>query len=124
MVTKQPLRKRAAGADALRRMAPHHRRAGSPIFHLRRRPSCCFQTPFPKAFVPAHTLYNTRRTPDASGTLHRTISKRSLQMHYPIAVAGLKRDLPLFPISDELQIAAFIMLGDQELTVAWRLGPP
>lgn len=39
-------------------------------------------------------------------------------MHYPIAVAGLKRDLPLFPISDELQIAAFIMLGDQELTVA------
>ena len=39
-------------------------------------------------------------------------------MHYPIEVAGLKRDLPLFPISDELQIAAFIMLGDQELTVA------
>lgn len=40
-------------------------------------------------------------------------------MHYPIEVAGLKRDLPLFPISDELQIAAFIMgLGDQALTVA------
>lgn len=39
-------------------------------------------------------------------------------MHYPIEVASLKRDLPLFPISDELQIAAFIMLGDQELTVA------
>ena len=44
-------------------------------------------------------------------------------MHYPIAVAGLKRDLPLFPISDELQIAAFIMLGDQELTVACASGP-
>lgn len=39
-------------------------------------------------------------------------------MHYPIKVAGLKRDLPLFPISDDLQIAAFILLGDQELTVA------
>ncbi len=39
-------------------------------------------------------------------------------MHYPIEVAGLKRDLPLFPINDALQIAAFIMLGDQELTVA------
>lgn len=39
-------------------------------------------------------------------------------MLYPIKVAGLKRDLPLFPIADDLQIAAFILLGDQELTVA------
>ena len=39
-------------------------------------------------------------------------------MHYPLQVAGVKRNLTLFPISDDLQIAAFILLGDQELTVA------
>lgn len=38
-------------------------------------------------------------------------------MFYPICVAGLKRSLPLFPIQENLSIAAFIMLGDQELTV-------
>ena len=38
-------------------------------------------------------------------------------MHYSLEVAGLKRELTLFPISDELQIAGFVMLGDQELTV-------
>lgn len=39
-------------------------------------------------------------------------------MFYPIEVAGLKRNLPLFPVSESLSIAAFILLGDQELTVA------
>lgn len=39
-------------------------------------------------------------------------------MHYEIEVAGQKRALPLFPINDDLQIAAFILLGDQALTVA------
>lgn len=43
---------------------------------------------------------------------------RSSHVHYPLHVAGLTRSLPLFPISDDLQIAAFILLGDQELTVA------
>ena len=38
-------------------------------------------------------------------------------MFYPIEVAGLKRQLPMFPIADDLYIAAFILLGDQELTV-------
>ena len=38
-------------------------------------------------------------------------------MPYSPEVAGLKRELTLFPISDELQIAGFFMLGDQELTV-------
>ena len=38
-------------------------------------------------------------------------------MFYPLEVAGLKRNLTLFPISDDLQIAAFILLGDQELAV-------
>lgn len=39
-------------------------------------------------------------------------------MHYAIEIAGLKRNLPLFPINDELQIAAFILLGDAELSNA------
>ncbi len=39
-------------------------------------------------------------------------------MHYTMNIAGLKRDLPLFPVTDDLYIAAFILLGDQELTVA------
>jgi adenine phosphoribosyltransferase len=37
-------------------------------------------------------------------------------MFYRIKVAGLERDLPLCPISDELYIGAFIMFGDVELT--------
>lgn len=39
-------------------------------------------------------------------------------MHYTMNIAGLKRDLPLFPVTDDLSIAAFILLGDQEMTVA------
>ena len=39
-------------------------------------------------------------------------------MVYPIEVAGLKRDLPLCPISDTLMIGAFVMHGDIELTEA------
>ena len=39
-------------------------------------------------------------------------------MHYTMNIAGLQRDLPLFPVTDDLYIAAFIVLGDQELTVA------
>ncbi len=37
-------------------------------------------------------------------------------MVYRINIAGLERDLPLCPISDELNIAAFVMFGDVELT--------
>ena len=36
---------------------------------------------------------------------------------YELEVAGLKRDLELFPVSDDLMIAAFIIFGDVELTV-------
>ena len=39
-------------------------------------------------------------------------------MYYPIEIVGLKRRLPLCPISDELQIAAFILLGDPKLCEA------
>lgn len=37
-------------------------------------------------------------------------------MIYKLRVAGLDRDLPLFPVSDSLSIAAFILFGDVELT--------
>ncbi|MBR2716743.1 MAG: adenine phosphoribosyltransferase [Oscillospiraceae bacterium] len=36
---------------------------------------------------------------------------------YPIDIAGMKRELPIFPISDSLSIGAFVMFGDVELTV-------
>ena len=40
-------------------------------------------------------------------------------MHtYPMEVAGLKRDLPICKVSDDLYIGAFIVFGDAELTVA------
>ncbi|MDD6483953.1 MAG: phosphoribosyltransferase family protein [Clostridiales bacterium] len=39
-------------------------------------------------------------------------------MNYEMTIAGLKRSLPLFPINENLQIAAFIMLGDTEITEA------
>ena len=37
-------------------------------------------------------------------------------MVYRIKVAGVERDLPLCPISDALNIGAFILFGDVELT--------
>ncbi len=37
-------------------------------------------------------------------------------MVYRIKIAGLERDLPLCPISDELNIGAFVLFGDVELT--------
>ena len=40
-------------------------------------------------------------------------------MHtYPIEVAGLKRELPICRVNDELYIGAFVVFGDAELTVA------
>ena len=42
--------------------------------------------------------------------------KGELVMFYRMKVAGLERDLPLCPISDELYIGAFILFGDVELT--------
>ncbi len=37
---------------------------------------------------------------------------------YELEVAGVKRDLPLFAVNDKISIAAFIIFGDVELTVA------
>ena len=39
-------------------------------------------------------------------------------MVYPITVAGVKRDLPICKVTDDLYIAGFVVFGDQELTVA------
>ena len=39
-------------------------------------------------------------------------------MTYRMNIAGLVRDLPICPISDDLSIAGFVVFGDQELTVA------
>jgi len=38
-------------------------------------------------------------------------------MTYEMDIAGLKRELPLCPVSDDLYIGAFVMFGDVELTV-------
>lgn len=39
-------------------------------------------------------------------------------MFHSMKIAGLERQLPLCPLNDKLQIAAFVMFGDAELTVA------
>ena len=38
-------------------------------------------------------------------------------MTYEMDIAGLKRELTICPVSDELSIGAFVMFGDVELTV-------
>ena len=40
------------------------------------------------------------------------------RMHYKMTIAGLERELPLCELNDDLFIAAFVIIGDQELTVA------
>ncbi|MDD6264684.1 MAG: phosphoribosyltransferase family protein [Clostridia bacterium] len=37
---------------------------------------------------------------------------------YPMTIAGLKRELPICPVNENLSIGAFVIFGDQELTVA------
>ena len=37
--------------------------------------------------------------------------------YYSMKIAGLERDLEKFPVSDKLDIAAFIIFGDVELTI-------
>ena len=38
-------------------------------------------------------------------------------MTYPMDIAGLKRDLPLCPLNEEISIGAFVIFGDVELTI-------
>lgn len=42
----------------------------------------------------------------------------SMAEYYTMTIAGLERKLEKFPVSDTLDIAAFIIFGDVELTVA------
>ena len=39
-------------------------------------------------------------------------------MTHPMTIAGLKRELPICRVNDELYIGAFVIFGDCELTVA------
>jgi len=39
-------------------------------------------------------------------------------MVYPITIAGIKRELPLCKVNNELYIGAFVIFGDPELTTA------
>ena len=39
-------------------------------------------------------------------------------MVYPMTVAGLRRELPICKVNDNLYISGFVIFGDQELTVA------
>ena len=39
-------------------------------------------------------------------------------LKHPMTIAGLKRELPLCRVNDELYIGAFVIFGDVELTVA------
>lgn len=43
-------------------------------------------------------------------------------MEYEIKVAGLVRRLPLCPVNEQLYIAAFVIFGDVELTIASARG--
>jgi adenine phosphoribosyltransferase len=52
-----------------------------------------------------------------------------MEHYYPIKVAGLERKLPLCKLSEELSIAAFVLFGDVEMTVAaaehlLKIAPP
>ena len=38
-------------------------------------------------------------------------------MHYTMTIAGVKRDLPICKVTDDLYIGAFVIFGDVELTV-------
>ena len=38
--------------------------------------------------------------------------------HYPMTIAGLSRKLPVCRINDDLSIAAFVLFGDVEMTIA------
>ena len=39
-------------------------------------------------------------------------------MYYRMHIAGLDRDLPICPVTEDLYIAGFVIFGDPELTVA------
>ena len=48
------------------------------------------------------------------------IQKGSKHMFYEMTIAGLKRQLPLCKVTDDLYIGAFIMFSDVEITKIGR----
>lgn len=58
--------------------------------------------------------YIGRKLPTNHTRCHSDRTEKN--MFYTLKVAGLERQLPLCPISDSLNIAAFILFGDVELT--------
>ena len=42
--------------------------------------------------------------------------------YYPMTIAGVKRELPICPVTDDLYIGAFVIFGDVELTEACARG--
>ena len=45
-----------------------------------------------------------------------------MDLAYTMNIAGVTRDLPLCPVTDELYIGAFVIFGDVELTCACAKG--
>lgn len=55
----------------------------------------------------------------AQKTQRTILQKRKVDiMYYEMTIAGLKRQLPLCKVTDDLYIGAFIMFSDVEITVA------
>ena len=51
--------------------------------------------------------------------IHIMLKERSIMNDfYTMKIAGLERDLPVCPINENLSIAAFVLFGDVEMTVA------
>ena len=50
--------------------------------------------------------------------MFRKMKKGTKSMFYEIEIAGVKRDLKLFKLNEELSIAGFVMFGDVEITEA------
>ena len=44
------------------------------------------------------------------------MSENEERKYYHMTIAGCERDLPICPISDTMDIAGFVMLGDVEIT--------
>ena len=47
-----------------------------------------------------------------------TLRKDDTMNYYPMNIAGVDRKLPICKVTDDLYIGAFVIFGDQELTVA------
>ena len=52
-----------------------------------------------------------------------------MEQYYTMSIAGLERNLPICKITDDLSIAAFVLFGDVEMTVAaaehlLKIAPP